>query len=523
MKTVTINKNRILFGAMVVTLGLSQSWLSPREYATFGDQSLALEAAKNHCIMGTDCGDPRLTSPTPVSPTATPAPSTVVPAPSKPVESRTADFKSTSKDGKVVNNIKAVIRNNIKAGEIKTKIENGMLVEDTSATPTAVIEATFVVNGTCTDCVQTLTLVNVKSFEEMTLKIQEHINTSLTEKEKKEQDEKLAAAKREQEAKALKLAIEKCDKAEVDGEIVDLKKSKNRKLRIECLAAKVDASDDDKNAFRKLRSAISKEIMAHAKSEDPTQRQEAIDMLDDLGTEYSDNRNLEKYLTTMKKGAEDFNQITEISQAAANDPAVRAQSVYQIDYLAGKWNPARTAGMSEGVRLGVTDWHNPMLAIARQAQKDPKVIARQYFGTGDLELDSEIGLGDSVSTGLAARGTRTSIGLDTKPTYFANNRSINNRRGSALGGRNNYRGFANEYDDMYMDDDYSMRYNSRDNRYNDRYNNSRYNSRNGRYGNNRYNDRYNDRFNDPRNNSRNGRYGNNRYNDRYDYDRYGRM
>ncbi len=198
----------------------------------------------------------------------------------------------------------------------------------------------------------------------------------------------------------------------------------------------------------------------------------------------------------MKKGAEDFNVITEISQAAANDPAVRAQSVYHIDYLAGKWNPARTNGMSEGVRLGVTDWHNPMLALARQAQKDPKVIANQYFGTGDLELDSPIGLDESPSTGTgigSARGNRKSIGLESRPIYHNNagsalnpRSSLGQRRGSTL---STNRGFAD--DQRMFENDMGYDFDRFDSRFNNGRNNNRYG--NSRFGNPRNNPRYNNR------------------------------
>lgn len=353
MKTLTLNNRYILYGMLVVTLGMSKSWLQTAN--SLDSLDLAQTASEPN---------------------------------------QTASQKVTKKvtNGSVIVNgdpvkYEATLTNFI--GEKKIEVKDGQWHETNEREKG--VRVAFTIDN-CSSCaIPEMTLKNLGDLENLTQILDKYVVEAKT-KQLKEEEAKLAAKEKEKEER---LAKEKAQKA-LEKAVADCKKNPDgTKLtdledRLLCFTKKsIDENpDDDRKQLKAFRKTVVKEFR-NALKRHPDHREDLLEALDNIESEVGfESTLLGAELSFLKRGTYAFYDIVDEARNSVIDPRNRAVYMARIDAHAREFDPRFNLPLnrySPDTRQNtIPQWYDLIRDFAGEAQRNPDIITRNFFK--DLEI-----------------------------------------------------------------------------------------------------------------------------------------
>lgn len=446
MKTPALNHRHILFGMLLMSLGLSKSWLQTAN-AEYGHKDLAATAVQG-------------------SATVKAAGTTVKPAVQTASLANTStttqeSTKSTAyKDSRQIH-IKGktekydVILTNKERS--KTVIKNGHI---TAEGHEKYIEATITVDG-CSSCIEPQEFTGKDDIEALL----------------KELDQKVIAYKTNKDGKDGHLndedkeALANCE-IDKDGEEYD----RFDKRRWKCLAENIETDYPDR---KDRREAFQDEIideLQHAleNSTSSEERRKILSIVSSLRKDIGYDSSIKRDLKLLERGSNDYvkiiertqevqDKINELNEDSAKNPLNRAMNNLMIsdlkarlkvdvDRLAGSYNTSAYPWIArtKSTKDALDDWHSYIGPVAKSAIGSPEEITRRFFADID-DYNRRNGLpGSGVDNGTTpapgnstyARSTRQNmprvIGQEYIPQYLDVNRMSQYAPGNFQNGSGSY-------------------------------------------------------------------------------------
>lgn len=422
MRTLNLNKKQVLFGLLVLTLGLSKSWLQTADQ-DFSTRSFSLASESGELQPSGRSGQTRGTG-----------------------GSRLFEL-TYNYDLKGCNSKKAIVELVTEVGGPREEWNGQEWVVSHSRQQTVFAKYTF-------EC-KALDLV-IEGKVEIT--DADRITSTdglidaakpLVKEDIEEQVKGILEARSEEEA------VANCEISE-DGK--DLLDDKHMKERYGCLSRKVRSisdRDERRTAFQTDIVDSLQEALMNSKSE--AERRQIMAAITEVKRSVGYDSVLKTDVSFLEKGAKMLNTIPALAMDSAMNPNNAYNNNLAIDRMAWDFNfkSNRQLGKySEGTQSMIRDWSNIVMPLASTAQRDPDRIVQEFFdnvyrdgmGTdttgeriGDIEDGGRIngGRSNGQPSQSGTRSSRVNTGMRYIPEYlntYDNRSSMNNRGGRGAGG-----------------------------------------------------------------------------------------